>query len=373
MSELISELTSVLKRYGIQEITPTLRASLEELDSGPKYLARVIYLDSAVMNLEYIPTNPNIVTIRVIVNNKEYVVNSTLGAFLKLEEDFALIPGNHQFVYYDKNSEISKIVIDSNGTNEIRVRKKDDSVAARIPLSKYEYKKIGQAVKDMKESLQSTTKRVISYTADYISGYNSFTKSYGWKQTNIPDFDPVGAPMVCHDLLEHFPDRGAEVHSEYLALGAAHYLRHEGRYFTDITTELVPPAFGMLWYHITKDGLPIEDCKEEPPFEIKRNTLLTMQRTIINAELFVRERFVDKISNIDVIRYFREGFKWMQIGYCMAAKRYEGLDQNRLVFMYKAVQTAIENVPTKDDTILTVEFTPSEYKGIVYQRNIVRV
>lgn len=74
----------------------------------------------------------------------------------------------------------------------------------------------------------------------------------GWKPTWFGGADPLGGQGVAHDILEHFPHDEGGAEGEFMALGAAYYIRGEtGRLSNMYSAEEnlaadIPEIFGRI-------------------------------------------------------------------------------------------------------------------------------
>lgn len=195
-------------------------------------------------------------------------------------------------------------------------------------------------------------------TFEFERGFNPITHQDGWRPLQIPDFDPVAPTMVVHDLLEHFAEGTAEVHWEYMALGAAHLLRGEGGFFHKqglrISDALVPPAFGMLFHHIDHSGLTTEAAPAEPeaftpvtPFRAD----VEIMRTVANARDFLRRQHATDLIDASL----QHAVGWMRLGFRRAQERYDGIPIRQVS---KLIHRVVKRIDSEALALARHGFTP---------------
>ena len=179
----------------------------------------------------------------------------------------------------------------------------------------------------------------------------------GLRPSNIPGFDPVPPPMVVHDLLEHFPGEAFDGHAEFLAQGAAIWLRHEGGYWSfkggDMHS-IAADAFLMLFHYIINKNLRVAECLE--PFglvpldraesELLLQSYLARGRAVLHEKASVYNNFVD----VALVR----GAAWMRVGYRRASRRYAAVGNKPLAKLFYETEKKLEaalNVMGDDDEI----------------------
>lgn len=189
-------------------------------------------------------------------------------------------------------------------------------------------------------------------------GYNHVTRADGWRPLDIPEFDPVAAPMTVHDHLEHFSEFDARVHSEYMALGAAFFTRHKGRFFSRkgiaISDALPGPALIQLFFHIFAHDLPTEEFPAAvlhrtspgsgidphlplPDFDVESE----MMRFVANGRALLRRvRSSRRHAGID--ESLSRALPWLRYGYYRATLRYEGIDPVDISKLFNQTAKQIE-------------------------------
>lgn len=213
---------------------------------------------------------------------------------------------------------------------------------------------------------------------NFVRGPSEYNANInGWRPLEIPDFDPVGPVMVPHDLMEHFPDDEYKVHGEYQAQGSMLYLRLEGGYFRGQNFEktVIPPAFGMLFFHMHRKGLYTEPCPEmeeaherlpqDTEFALMSLSTAAIQYAGTDADFHdklrrhdrnVRQEYLkDLVSNS-----IYEGLGWMRIGYRRAKARFGRFNKDRLVSLFGAVArragTMLESANANTKMSLSIDY-----------------
>jgi len=211
-----------------------------------------------------------------------------------------------------------------------------------------------------------------TYTFDV--GKNSYTSELGWRPLDLSGngqdkgFDPVAPIMAVHDLMEHFPGDEYAPHNEYMAQGAMLWLRYEGGFFgspgsvtgVGVANAVVKPAFGMLYYHLADGKTPtkvfdVAGFTPDALTHMKRDTALVFYALVGGAEKYLRETYNGTNLN-SMLDSLSAGVPWMIYGYTRAAARYAGLDQKRLVSLYKRTVEAISLVKEGSKLSLTMNY-----------------
>lgn len=224
-------------------------------------------------------------------------------------------------------------------------------------------------------------------TYNFEAGTNSFTNELGWKPIDLhgggkgPAFDPVAPAMAVHDLMEHFPGDEYEPHNEYMAQGAMLWLRFEGGFFasTGLAEAVVKPAFGMLFYHIAKQNLdtkPVEAVIKDLNERAKvlqhgmvPETFMALNLLITRVNEYIETNLSPAGSNLSTKKKLREsltnGVPWMLLGYANARIRYNGLERNRLVTMFRNASEQISKVVPAAKLQLTLDYENYTSKAVI--------
>jgi hypothetical protein len=164
--------------------------------------------------------------------------------------------------------------------------------------------------------------------------------SLGWRLEDKPYFDPLGGMAVAHDILEHFPRCGDTIHDELQALGASLWVR-ESYPYNGNPGENIASDFPMIFAHAVNDSM---ELRQPPrtyrlPDYVEREIHTAVQR-------FKRMKqdgdWVDEDGGI-----FKRAIQaipgWLRIGYRRAVRRYHGLDQASVCYLFRTIQTAADN------------------------------
>lgn len=209
-------------------------------------------------------------------------------------------------------------------------------------------------------------------TYKFLAGGNDYTGEKGWRPVELngggkgPAFDPVNAVMTIHDLMEHFPGDEYAPHNEYMAQGAMLWLRFDGGFFSgNVENQVVPPAFGMLFHHITKGRLETKKfdnvAAQHNAADLPPKIHLVLNRLVARADSYIDEKFSS--ANANLLRAsLHLGVPWMVSGYHAAAERYKGLDKHRLVRLYKSTAEKISTIQDGATLLLTMDYDKYESK-----------
>ena len=89
-------------------------------------------------------------------------------------------------------------------------------------------------------------KRTYTFDAAEHAEYGTI----GFRPTWYKAGDPLSGMAVAHDILEHFPGDDGRAEGEYMALGAALWIRGEGGYWSNSMyspEEQIASDFDMIW------------------------------------------------------------------------------------------------------------------------------
>lgn len=152
---------------------------------------------------------------------------------------------------------------------------------------------------------------------------NEDSGALGLVQRHRRNFDPLGAPAVAHDILEHFPDDNGTVDDEVRALGAGLWVRppmgktsHPDGIAVDLTDLYVQcqADIGRLSIPIKQTPIP-EECVEE---QLERVRVYSLQ--LLKGGL---EDFSDARLNA----WINAAVDHLRIGYRRALRRYGKVPQ----------------------------------------------
>ncbi len=212
-------------------------------------------------------------------------------------------------------------------------------------------------------------------TYNFETGNNPIDRSIGWKPIDLGGeskgqaFDPVAPVMAVHDLMEHFPGDEYDPHNEYMAQGAMLWLRVEGGFFGNITSETPPthvansvvkPAFGMLFYHINKGKLDTKEMDAELLKTITTTlpapTYFALTGILVEANKYITQNISGTRERERLYKSLHVGVPWINLGYQRASERFAGLDKKKLVRLYQATVAQIENVKAGSKLSLTMHY-----------------
>jgi hypothetical protein len=208
----------------------------------------------------------------------------------------------------------------------------------------------------------------------FVRELNKFNSQPGWRPLEIPDFDPIGANMVLHDLTEHIPGAPALPEEEFKAIGAALYMRHEGLYFQMIgqrTDAALGAAFGMLYFHALPAKRETRPCplveEAQKPLD-ETATEMTAIATVLAGRNFcsshVSTYFPLSAKTAEVEASLKHALGWIRVGYRLAEKRFAGVDKKRWSQAYLSAQNYIESYlkSSSDGDKLSVTVYPEQYR-----------
>jgi hypothetical protein len=166
--------------------------------------------------------------------------------------------------------------------------------------------------------------------------------SLGFKPSWYPHGDPLGGMAVAHDILEHFPNDDGGAEGEFLALGAALYIRGETGYFQRHGNVNPPEVhlsaeFDMIWRaHTERDGR--SDIREVS--RVRNTELLDTCRKIVRlgvkAIIEAYGEDAENVSKPDSVNQERIA-RWLAKGYVKAARRYR-MDQHTLSYVFGKIE-----------------------------------
>jgi hypothetical protein len=168
--------------------------------------------------------------------------------------------------------------------------------------------------------------------------------SLGFKPSWYPHGDPLGGMAVAHDILEHFPNDDGGAEGEFLALGAALYIRGETGYFQRHGNVNPPEVhlsaeFDMIWRaHTERDGR--SDIREVS--RVRNTELLDTCRKIVR--LGVKNLEENGVEPEDLPNHGTRELiaRWLAKGYVKAARRYRKLDQHTLSYVFGKIEEAAD-------------------------------
>lgn len=192
-------------------------------------------------------------------------------------------------------------------------------------------------------------------TENYLFEHHHLLGVNGWRPTSMAGFDPVPPVMVVHDLLEHFAEGTSDVYWEYMALGAALWLRHEGRFFRHqkkyFDREIAFAVAKPFFTHITERQLPADVADpilggREPLDNV--NTEMELLSTVSRMRRAALKLHFN-IHDVDAILY--PAAEWMRIGYRRAVDRYAASIPSPTV-LSKMFGAAVQAIEAKTQTAL---------------------
>ena len=160
-------------------------------------------------------------------------------------------------------------------------------------------------------------------------------RELGLRPVDMPEADPRNA--VAHDILEHFPGDDGGVEAEFMALGAAYWLRGETGYFQRNGNTHSPEAhiaadFRELYQHVAHEGFSLEDPSgatgrmldyEEADEALVRACCIGLREVNDEDEYDADdEALADFTSQESADRIVG----WLRLGYLKAVERYAGVD-----------------------------------------------
>lgn len=177
------------------------------------------------------------------------------------------------------------------------------------------------------------------------------TGELGWKPEWIPNFDPLAGMAVPHDVMEHFPDSGPEIHHELQAFGAMYFIRGEMDYWGQ--AGMNPDPF----FHMTGGIVQVfeEDMHNKNG---GRGFVWPAPAAATSGDPDLDESFYnlacrgirDFVSEMDAVDGwdFKSPVKagqvapWIAIGYARAVERFKHTSQDELVHTFREVEKAAD-------------------------------
>jgi len=169
----------------------------------------------------------------------------------------------------------------------------------------------------------------------------------GFRPKWYPQGDPLGGMGVAHDILEHFPKDDGSAEGEYMALGASLFIRGQGGYPMNGTSEQniasdLPTVWGVQSY--------VRDCalsKDPDLMERAREAVghFRKEGTYMDRDQRPSEESYERIA------------RWIAKGYQRARKRYAKQGASRITWdLFKPIEDAAEKALKYADEgmILTV-------------------
>jgi hypothetical protein len=169
--------------------------------------------------------------------------------------------------------------------------------------------------------------------------------SLGLRPLAMPEADPLPGMTVAHDLLEHFPGDDGGVEAEFMALGAAYWLRHESGYvknqrsragLTDHSDRDAADDFSgdfmELYRHIAHEGFSLSDPGTEPAIECEyteENLAAIVRKGLALTRTEIGDYCDDDSDELHTFCSTETGDRilgWLRRGYRKATERYEGQD-----------------------------------------------
>lgn len=155
----------------------------------------------------------------------------------------------------------------------------------------------------------------------------------GLRPSWYPNGDPLQGMAAAHDILEHFPNDKGDTVGELMALGAALFIRGDGRYIHtwhgsfgarssrpfDETGD-IPADFPMIWdlYLDRNEGeLPWPPVCRNRELRSRVRKIMFAVRKLMQDE---KERWEN--SGLPTISDYRKMEGWLAHGYTKAKKRY---------------------------------------------------
>jgi hypothetical protein len=166
----------------------------------------------------------------------------------------------------------------------------------------------------------------------------------GFKPSWYPHGDPLGGMAVAHDILEHFPNDDGGAEGEFLALGAALYIRGDTGYFQrsgNVNEAKVHIAsdFPMIWQALTdRDGRSTVKHVQK----VRDTDLLDRCREIVR--LGIKNLEENGVEPEDLPNHGTRELiaRWLAKGYVKAARRYRKLDQYTLSTVFGKIEEAAD-------------------------------
>jgi hypothetical protein len=161
----------------------------------------------------------------------------------------------------------------------------------------------------------------------------------GFKPSWYPHGDPLGGMAVAHDILEHFPNDDGSAEGEFLALGAALYIRGDTGYFQrngNVNEAKVHIAsdFPMIWQALTdRDGRSTVKHVQK----VRDTELLDRCREIVR--LGIKNLEENGVEPEDLPNHGTRELiaRWLAKGYAKAARRYR-MDQHTLSYVFGKIE-----------------------------------
>jgi len=210
---------------------------------------------------------------------------------------------------------------------------------------------------------------------NYRPGINQYWLEPGWVADEFPGFDPATADVCVHDILEHFPGDPASVAGEYMAQGAAVYLRVEPGYFLNLDDlgAWVDSAFGTLFASV----LAAYHATEEPPSnapgcmggEARRHmedmlnwaATVTAPAQLAVWELAQRSPGTREEAQAALTASMNAALPWMIEGYQRAAARYDGCGKGaRIAKVFACAVKQVSAIPWDMDTMFKLSINYGE-------------
>ncbi len=195
---------------------------------------------------------------------------------------------------------------------------------------------------------------------EFLAETNEETGELGIRPAWMPNADPYWAMAVAHDLLEHFPDDDGGVEAEFMALGAAYWLRHESGYTAQKypqsphgPAEAIGSDFIELYRHIAHEGFSLLDPGTVEPIE-DEDTDEMLRRIARVGQQYARdeESYNGDEEEAEELALFcsdqsRERIVgWLRKGYRRATERFEGCDA------YSLAESVFGEIETRVDAWL---------------------
>lgn len=178
----------------------------------------------------------------------------------------------------------------------------------------------------------------------------------GWRPVDMPNADPLMGMTVAHDLMEHFRGDNGGVEAEFMALGAALYIRGEGGFFSEsryTPAESVAADVPDLMRHIVHEGFSLNPA----PHRTRATEETEPCDAVLQAVEF--ENGDDGIAD-EWARSKWNALDWLRIGYRKAKRRYAGIDPWDLTYIFRQIAEAADRhlESAEGFETLVVEFSP---------------
>lgn len=160
----------------------------------------------------------------------------------------------------------------------------------------------------------------------------------GWRPEHQSSFDPYRGMTVAHDVLEHFPNDQGDAEDEFMALGAALWIRGGGGYWY----RKMPGNMNQEGDHLSSDFEEIVRRLEGRRLDACRSPKIDDSFAEEQLELCAREARRNlrdaKLPTADVDK----AINWMRRGYRKAAKRFKHQSPDIVTSLFIDIEDAAE-------------------------------